>query len=155
MSQVSINETCSFDMPEGFHVLSAEEKKQYTALGKEPDIMIMDPDRHMIMTFSSRKHNAIISFLADTEDAMKSMESKLAGPMKPYGYVRDEFFQRTIAGEEAYGFRYHYTAQNIPMSADGILFQKDNVYYYLYTYFRTELYDQSRAVIDKVLDSIR
>ncbi len=58
-------------------------------------------------------------------------------------------------GKEAKGFRYEYEAQGIGMTGDALAIKRDKTLYYLYIYARTELREESLALWEEILNSIR
>lgn len=147
--EVKINKM-HLHMPEGFHVLSEEERSKLNMLKDGEGEVISDPDRHITVSAAWKKHNALLGMLTDEDGAIHSMEKQTAGPMKAFGYELDGFTTETVGGKDAKAFAYHYNVQDTGMSAESMILKNDDVHYYIHCYYRTALKEESRAVLQEI-----
>ena len=75
--------------------------------------------------------------------------------MKSFGYKTEAYPNRTIAGADARGLRYSYTTQGIDMIGETYSLKIEDTLYYFHCYYRSSLREESRAVCNKILDSVR
>jgi hypothetical protein len=149
MMEVKIN-AMLLHVPEGFHVLSKEERAKLNMLKDGEGEVISDPERHIIISAAWKKHNVLLGMLADEDGVIHSMEKQVAGPMKGFGYELEGFTSETVGSKEAKAFIYHYNVQDTDMSAESMILKHDNVHYYIHCYYRTELKEESRAVLQEI-----
>lgn len=148
-----INHEMNVILPEGFHTLSDEEKKNFKMIEEGDGSIFSDPQRHIVLSIAYRKAG-LFTGLADPKDAIKAMEKKVAAPMQSFGYVLDGFTERKIGGEDTYGFCYHYTAQDTAMSGESMILKRNRTFWYIHCYYRTALAEESRKVLAEILDSV-
>ena len=142
------------NVPEGFRILSAEERSGMQILENGEGEILQDPDRHIMISAAWKKHGRLVGLLAGTKDAVCAMEKKIAAAMKPYGYECTGFLQEEIGGETAEAFRYRYTAEDTDMSAESLIVVHDGIHYYVHCYYRTAAEDESPALFRKILREV-
>ena len=112
---ININNEWTMEFPEGFRVLTDEERRSMNFIENGPGVCLSDPDRHIKVSISWKK-TRLLAALADPKDAVKTMEAKISRPMQQFGYKQDGFFERPVGGKSFSGSRYSYTAQGIGMT---------------------------------------
>ena len=148
---VNINNEWTMEFPEGFRVLTDEERQSMNFIENGPGVCLSDPDCHITISISWKK-TGLLAALADPKDAIKTMEAKISRPMQQFGYRRGGFFERQIGGKSFSGFQYSYTAQNTDMTGESLIGKSGKVFYYLHFYARSEM-PESTEVWKNILDS--
>ena len=152
-NQLVINDALTLYYQDGFHVMSAEEKRQLPALGEGPAEALKDPDRHVIITLGWKKVPRLISALFSANDAADTIKKSIRKPMAAFGYHNEQDLSRTIAGENAGGVGYEYEAQGIAMYGESYVIRHGNFFYYFHIYTRTEYKDSNLQLWSEILDS--
>ncbi len=153
-NQLTVNDVLTLHYQDGFHVMSAEEKRQLTALGEGPAEALKDPDRHVIITLGWKKVSRLISTLFSADDAADAIRKSLRKPMAAFGYHGERELSRTIAGEHAGGIGYEYKTQGIAMYGESYVIKLRNYYYYFHIYTRAEYKDENLQLWNEILDSV-
>ncbi len=153
MEKIILNNEMNLHLPEGFHVLSEEELRQYPAAEETPDWGASNPEQHILTVISWRKRNGFLSALAGLKELSKTMEDRMRKIMQPYGYQLESFVSRRIGGLEAEGFRYDYTAQETAMSAESLIAKKGKNFYYIHSYYHTALKEESLSTLENLFGS--
>ncbi len=65
-----------------------------------------------------------------------------------------EILQEEIDGETAEAFRCRYNAQGTDMSAESMITTHNGIHYYVHCYWRTEMDEESTAVIREILSNV-
>ena len=155
MISVLLNNEMEFNYPESFHVMSDEELAGVGFSDIPPALCITDPDLHMVITTAWVQINGLLSKLVGTEKLAKKMEARTSAPMKPFGYRRGGFLNRSVGGNKGSGFTFSYTAQDTNMNGESIVVKVGNVFYYLHRYCRADFEPQSAAVWEDILNAVR
>ena len=150
-----LNRELNLSCPEGFHVMGEEERSSLRFIEEGPGLCLGDPDRHMIISIGYRAMGMFSSFLLDTGDAAMKMETNVRDAMKTYEYQMDGFRDRLVDGKKAVGFRYRYVSGDTQMTAESWLLKQKQTFYYFHCYMRSALEEESLAVWEKFLDTIR
>ncbi len=153
MSEV-LNQELYMNIPEGFHVLSEEELSKLNHIDGAPIWCISDPDRHIMMSVSWKK-SGFASLLVSSGEIIKKMEADICRAMGSYGYELKWFITEDLGGVQAEGFRYTYTAQNIPMMGETLSVKKGKTFYYIHCYLREELQEESLRTVEEILRTCR
>ena len=143
----------TFPIPEGFRAMSDEELSGLNHYSEKPEWCILDPDRHIMLSCARRK-SGFAARLLKAKEVAKNMEKQIARSMKAYGYELTGFVSEELGGEVADGFVYTYTAQDIAMAGEALSLKKDNLFYYLYAYWRREGEDV-RPVLKEIFRSFK
>jgi hypothetical protein len=154
MTETVLNNELRLQYSEWFRVLSEEERSRMKMLEDGQGICLSDPDRHILVSIGWKQPPKLALVMLNSRDLAKNAEKQISKAMQPYGHTAKGGRQRQIAGTEAYGFGYEYTAQGIPMYAESFTMKKKRTVYYFHFYARTELKDESLAVWNELLDGI-
>jgi hypothetical protein len=141
--------------PDGFHELTDGERSRLVMPWSGPWVGISDPERHVLVTAGSRKAGLFAGLLLSARDLARNMEKRIRGAMTPFGFRAGGAAERVIAGERAFGFRYAYEAQGIAMCAESCVFKRRGKIFFLHLYARDERREESFAVWEKILSSVR
>ncbi len=145
--------TVSF--PDGFRRMTDGEMKKLNRLEDGPGIFMTDPERHIIVTVGWKKIALFASLLLSAKDIAKNAGGQIARAMKLYGCSEPAYTERIIAGARAPGFRYAYTAENVPMAAETCVLKRGRVVLYFNFYAREALKEESFSVWESILASVR
>lgn len=154
METAVLNEILNITYPDGFHVMSEEELGNTSFYKEAPKWSISDPERHMIISLYWRENKGFFGKLADEKDVEETVEGKTRKIMKPFGYKLQDQFKQDMGSEEGEGFRFTYKVQDIEMTGETVIVQKDGSTYYFYSYYRTELEEDSRKTLDEIAKAI-
>lgn len=155
MNLISINDRYTLPVPDGFHVLEAEEKQKLSVMGGGDWMGLSDPGRHLLMTLGWKKVGVLPSKLLNSRSLAKAMEKKIRGGLRTMHYMLEGFRSHPIAGLSADGFRCKYVAQGIPTGAESYVAKDENVLYYFHFYYRAEQEEASLARWEEILASIQ
>ena len=150
--EIMLNNALKLTCPQGFHVMTEEERSHLTFAENGPSDCLSDPERHMIITLSWRKVGGLLAALASMGDAARTMETRVAAAMKGFGYRLEGFVRHQVGGKTFHGFRYNYTAQGVEMRGESCIGKNGGVVYYLHFYARAAS-QSSDGVWDAILAS--
>ena len=147
--------TLSVPCPDGFHVMTPEERRslQYAASGEGE--CLRDEKRHIIVSIGWKPLGGLLNLLFSTRDAAKNMEQQIGRIMQPFGWQSTGKLQKQIGSKTAEGFGYTYKAKNTAMYAQSLAVKHSKTIYYLHVYVRAERKDESLAVWDALLSGMR
>ncbi|MCR5795845.1 MAG: hypothetical protein K6G61_10935 [Solobacterium sp.] len=154
MSELIINNELTMDCPEGFHVLSDEERSRMNMLREGEWTGMSDPERHIIASAGWEKP-AFISVIMGANDIADVCEKRIRKALQPMGYKLESREERTIAGEKAAGICYGYTVQDTGMCAKTYAFRRGKYVYYFHFYYREALKEESLPVLEALLASVK
>ena len=143
----------SVEIPEGFYELSEEERRSIKIQGKGEGSVFKDPDRRMFISIGWKKAGFMVRMLT-SKDFAKSMEPRIDGSMRKYGYQFRTNIDRPIGGLDASGFGYTYTAQDIAMYAESYAIKNGKLIYYIHFYINQEAKDEGQQTLNQILDSV-
>ncbi len=152
MGELLLNNELKFTYPEGFHVMTEEERRQQSQPLNGSWEGFSDPERHVIMTVGWKQIPGFSAKLLSGKDIARNSEKYLRKVMKPYGYRLEQYYERTAAGIETNGFSYSYTVQGIAMTGYCYELKRNKSVYYFHFYTRTELKEENQKVLDEILD---
>ena len=148
-----MNNELNLVIPDGFHRMSDEELKKLNRVGGSgTDFCISDPERHIMFSAASKKSTFAAMMLSSKEAADKA-EKDIGRLLGNSGYHLDGSLTQPVGNITADGFRYSYKAQDIQMTAECLTVKKNKTFYYFHSYYRTELADESRKVIQDIFAS--
>ncbi|MDO4534110.1 MAG: hypothetical protein Q4C36_10385 [Coriobacteriia bacterium] len=156
MAQALIHNELEIAYPDGFAEMSPEELRQ-AYNNPYPNIWgIRDTERHVILAVFWKDSSELASKFASAESLAKRAEKQLSKGMRKNAYRFGGAFVTTIAGCEAHGFRYSFTAVgNVAQEAETIVFKRGKTCYTLYYYTRPETVASNLPVHDAILAAIR
>ncbi len=154
MEYLMIGEQLKLPCPNGFHLMSDEEKAKLNFLESGKGFCLRDEDRHMLVSIGWKETGMLTSMLLSDISLEKNMESSIRQAMQPYGFQPETHLNRQIAGMNATGFRYTYTAQNISMLSESYVLRNGQSVIYFHLYARNALRDDSLPVWNDLLASV-
>ena len=155
MREMMLNQMLVIEYPDSFHELSEKERKELNAQGSGRWDGLTDPKRHIMLTFGWEKTGGLISLLLRSRDLASGTERRIRRPMKQFGYRLEGFIIRDIAGKQADGFRYTYTASDIDMFGESLVLKYGRTVYYLHLYGREKLRKETLKAWEGILASVK
>ena len=73
--------------------------------------------------------------------------------MGKFGYHLEGFMTREIGGKTADGYRYTYKVQDIGMMGESLSVKSGSNFYYIHSYLRQELREESLSVLDGIFET--
>jgi len=130
MSREVINGTVEIEVPDGFHVMSAEELRQ-AYRNEDPNRWGMwDKERHIIVTVMWKAYRGLLGlFLSDLKEVCKKNEQLNSKGYAGHGYRCDGFFSLSVDGQQAEGYRFSYRVGDAEQSAETILMRQGKTIY--------------------------
>ena len=153
MSTVQLNKELNLTYPESFAEMAQEDFKKHKFFEEAPGFCIRDEDRHIMISVSWRQANPFVAMLAGSADIAKNMEAKIRKPMAKFGYHLEGFMSREIGGKTADGYRYTYKVQDIGMIGESLSVKSGSNFYYIHSYLRQELKEESLPVLDGIFET--
>ena len=153
MGTVLLNKELNLICPESFEVMTPEDLRKHKFFEEAPGFCIKDEDRHIMISVSWRQANPFVAMLAGSADIAKNMEARIRKPMGKFGYHLEGFMTREIGGKTADGYRYTYKVQGIGMMGESLSVKSGSNFYYIHSYLRQELREQSLRVLDGIFES--
>ena len=155
MESVSIdNDSLAVDLPEGFYVVSLEHVQYLYGIDYVCMWGTRDDERHMVVNCIWKDSGNLITKLMSEKSLAKNAEKTLAKRYTNYQYACKGFFETTVAGTAARGFRYFYECDGVGQDCEAIVFKHGKRCYTLYYYTRPELADENRPVYEEILASL-
>ena len=139
MMELILNDELQLQYPDGFHILSDEERSKLNILEDGEWVGLSEPDLHILVTLACKKINGFASMMLNEQDLVRKMEKQVSKFMRPFAFRKREDKRCLIGGRKACGFGYEYTSQGIDMYAESYLIKKKNTIYYFHFYSRKTL----------------
>lgn len=149
-----LNDEMRVPLPEGFHVMSDEERNSISKGQKAPDWVMADEERHILFSASWKAIPAFASFLLGAKDMAKNMKKRYGEAAESAGYTFGEIRKIMIGGEKAYGYPFSYEAEGVAMCGDSIVVKKGKNYYFFHTYYREAMKEESEKLLEELYGSI-
>ena len=154
MKEILLNNELALSYPEGFAGPSEEELAKLRFLNKKgAGEVLYDPERHMYATAAYQTIGGFQAMLLNIQDLGKNDAKVVAKAMEPYSCEMGEVETKTVAGEDAVSYSYHYTAEGKAMFGETTEIKKGKNIYYLHFYGRTDEEENCRSVIASVLST--
>jgi len=155
MGYLTVNGELSFSFPEGFRVLPEQEMDALYSDRNHNRAGIIDDEKQAIVSVFWHKAGAFVSKLAGAKDICRATENKIRRRMADHGYVFEGFFERSVCGLNAYGFRHRYVRQGTEYTSEIIVLKRDRTTYTVYSYVGTERGEIDSQVVRDIVDSMR
>ena len=124
MMELILNDELQLQYPDGFHILSDEERSKLNILEDGEWVGLSEPDLHILVTLACKKVNGLASMMLSEQDLVRKMEKQVSKSMRPFGFRKRGDKRCLIGGRKACGFGYEYTSQDIDMYAESYLIKK-------------------------------
>lgn len=154
MEYLMISDQLKLPCPDGFHLMSDEEKAKLNFLEEGEGFCLRDENRHMLVSIGWKKTGMLTAMLLSDISLERNMESSIRQGMQPYGFQQETHLNRQIAGGNAAGFRFTYTAQNTDMLSESYVLRSGHSVIYFHLYARNALREESLPVWNDLLASV-
>ena len=98
--------------------------------------------------------NPFVAMLVGSAEVSRNMEAKVRKPMSKFGYKLEEFITREVGGKTADGYRYTYNVKGTGMIGESLSVKAGSNFYYIHSYFREELRQESLKVLDEIFGNV-
>ncbi len=146
METVLLNEELSVSIPDGFRILSEEERNAMAVIDEPPAWCIRDDSRHLVLSAFWRKIGGLSSLLIDEKAIIKHVEETVSKPMKQYGYQLLDWETIWIGNQKAEGVCYSYQVNDTAMTADSFIVKNHRTLYYFHIYSQSALYEENKTL---------
>ena len=152
MEKIIANGKLEITLPDGFHLMSEEEKNKLGVAAGGEFIAFTDPERQITATVGWRDLG-LASLLIGSSDAVKSAEKQIGDAMQRFGYEFTGFVDRNISGRSSRGFDYTYRTGDTEMGGETCAMKAGRYMYFFNVYFRQEHKEESLDVWKRILAS--
>ncbi len=149
-----INNEISIGVPDGFHIMSAEELTKVYISSDPKRWGIWDNDRHVIITVLWQDLNAFTSMLADIDATAVKNEQLTRKGYEGHDYAMEGFHGAQICGSHARGYSFTYRIQDITQHVSTLLFKVNKRIYSINCIGRNENREQDHELFEEVLKSV-
>ena len=149
-----VNEEMRIPLPDGFHVMTDEERNAISKGQKAPAWVMADEEKHFMFSVSWKDIPSFASFLLGTKDIAKNMMKRYRDAAEGAGYTFGEIRKFMIGGEKAYGYPFNYETEGIAMCGDSIVIKKGKTCYFFHTYYREATKEESEKLLEEIYGSI-
>ena len=154
MEEIIISNRYAVPCPPGFRKLSGKELEKLSMLGEGSSECLKNEEQHVMVSIGWKEINAFSGFLLRLIRPVKSVEASISRAMAPYGYRRETDLTRRIGGSRAEGFRFTYTAGDVPMIGESYVIQEGKNLVFFHGYMQAELRGESLQVWSSLLDGV-
>lgn len=154
MAEFIINNEMKVTCPEGFHVMNEEELSELNFIAKGDCEVLSDPERHIIISVGWRSAKGVSFLLLRPYDIVRNEARTVARANKYFNFRMGDFTEGVIGGEDANGFRYGYTADEIDMAVETVVLRHNKKFYYLHFYTREDQMEENGALWEEALHNI-
>ena len=154
MERVTLDGKMTIGCPEGFHVMTEEERSQMSMLEEGTWVGFSDPNRHILVTVGWKAVKGL-GFMLKGKGLAENMEKQIRQGMSSFGFKSEGPRERMIAERPAFGFGFGYVAREIEMVAESYVLKIDKTLYYFHFYARKALKNESLPVWNEILDSVQ
>ena len=150
--EITVNNECRLELPQGFRVLTEEERNKLSFAKDGEGICLHDEQRHILISIGYKKVG-LLSFLVKPKDVVKTFEKSIAKAMKSFGYKLEEFKEKQVGNKCFEGFRYAYSTQGVDMAGESLIGKSNTTFYYMHVYVRATMLDNF-DVWNETLDGV-
>ena len=154
MADVSIDGQMTLKLPAGFSVMSTEEVQRAFSFGYNEVWGARNERRNMMLACIWKDAPALLGKIVSTKALVDRAEKTLRKVHAKNGYRYGDTLQLQIAGEEAQGFSYDYTVENVGQHGEVIILRHGKRTYTFYYFTRPERVKENWAIHDALLESM-
>ena len=155
MNQTTINDEIRITLPEEFHLMDPEEKKRIYAMSAvTPEWSARDAQRHMLISVSWKRTNAVLASMACSMDGAKGYEKRVRVVLRERNYRFGEYLKEELGEKTAFGFTFRYQGNEGELLNRTMMVRSGGCIYYLTSQIRADGEDESKAVMDGIWRSI-
>ena len=154
VSENVLNDEMRIPLPEGFYVMSDEERNSISKGQTAPEWVMADKERHILFSVSWKKLPSLASLMLGSKDMAKNMKKRYGEVAEGAGYTFGEIRQIMIGGEKAYGYPFGYETEGVAMCGDSIVVKRGKTCYFFHTYYREAMKEESEKLLEELYESI-
>lgn len=155
MNAINLNNAVELYYPEGFHVLSADERSELNFIKEGNGDLIRDEERHVLISAAWAKINAMARLLLNSKDVARSSEKVVAKAMSNDNYRLQGFRYLSIGGKEAQGYCYNYDKDGLTMYGESFCLKIKDALYYFHFYVRDNLKEENLPMWEEMLNGAK
>ena len=150
---MQLNQELEILIPEGFRVLSDEERAQMNFLVDGEGVCLKDEEKHMLISIGWKKVNGFSALLLSAKDIAGDMEKRFRKALETYDYDLEGFLERNVGDRKAEGLRYTYQSQQKDMASESFALKRGETFYYFHVYLRQEEREERLPLWEEFLAS--
>ena len=155
MNQNMINDTIRIELPPEFRQMEPGEKKEiYASSAVVPEWSAHDPERHMIFSASWKRMNRILAMTACSADGAKGLEKRMRIALRDRNYRFCEYTRGKLGEKKTFGFTFTCRGKEGKLLNRVMMVRDGGCIYYLTSQIRTDLKNETEAVMDKIWHSL-
>ena len=155
MNQNMINDTIRIELPPEFRQMEPGEKKEiYASSAVVPEWSAHDPERHMIFSASWKRMNRILAMTACSADGAKGLEKRMRLALRDRNYRFCEYTRGKLGEKKTFGFTFTCRGKEGELLNRVMMVRDGGCIYYLTSQIRTDLKNETEAVMDKIWHSL-
>lgn len=155
MNQNMINDTIRIELPPEFRQMEPGEKKEiYASSAVVPEWSAHDPERHMIFSASWKRMNRILAMTACSADGAKGLEKRMRIALRDRNYRFCEYTRGKLGEKKTFGFTFTCRGKEGELLNRVMMVRDGGCIYYLTSQIRTDLKNETEAVMDKIWHSL-
>ena len=155
MNQNMINDTIRIELPPEFRQMEPGEKKEiYASSAVVPEWSAHDPERHMIFSASWKRMNRILAMTACSADGAKGLEKRMRIALRDRNYRFCEYTRGKLGEKKTFGFTFTCRGKEGELLNRTMMVRDGGCIYYLTSQIRTDLKNETEAVMDKIWHSL-
>ncbi len=154
MEELTVNNRFKLSCPEGFREMTEKEQKKLNMLGGGEALFLTSEEGHMVVSIGWKEVNAFAGLLLHMIRPVASVEANVSRAMAPYEYRKETALTRKIGGQAAEGFRYTYTAGDMPMAGESYVLRQGRMLTFFHVYLRDALREESLRQWNALLDAV-
>ena len=141
----------AIDIPEDFKRLTSEDVKNMTGKSDKDEWVVKSDERHAIFDIVWKKIPFLSKNVAVSKTA-RATERRMKKRINGFAKINDT--TRTVAGNDAAGFVYSYTAGNIDMKSEYLLIKYHGNFVAFSILSRAEGFDDNYKIFDDMIKNI-
>ena len=155
MNQNMINDTIRIELPPEFRQMEPGEKKEiYASSAVVPEWSAHDPERQMIFSASWKRMNRILAMTACSADGAKGLEKRMRIALRDRNYRFCEYTRGKLGEKKTFGFTFTCRGKEGELLNRVMMVRDGGCIYYLTSQIRTDLKNETEAVMDKIWHSL-
>ena len=155
MNQNMINDAIRIELSPEFRQMEPEEKKEiYASSAAVPEWSAHDPERHMIFSASWKRMNRILAMTACSADGAKGLEKRMRIALRDRNYRFCEYTRGKLGEKKTFGFTFTCRGKEGELLNRVMMVRDGGCIYYLTSQIRTDLKNETEAVMDKIWHSL-
>ena len=144
----------SIELPGGFAVMELEQVQALYGMDYKEMWGARNESCHAVVTVIWKDLGGLAAKLSDEKSFAKHIEKTFSKWYRANDYRFDGFFETTVAGKDAYGFRHTHVPEGIHQYNEITVFRNDKRRYTLYYYTRVEAAQDNRPMYEAMVASL-